>query len=1009
MKQQPIMLHYTLIRQIHFSIIALFVLLFPCKLTAQNDMCRTNSNYPNVLPAVGISPCSESVTDPFYLRIAVNLIRRSDGSCDRTLADVYEALNLMQEPFAVHDIFFRLECIQFLDDDNLYNQTNEEARYCIDGGTYPNSCIYPNFPGLFFDDAITMFVYPKGTPTSTGGGMGYASGIPGNCFMIKGFYRSVDIDTYGNITFDQFYDGLKTYIIAQEMGHCLGLFHTFHGQCNEDGCEETPLPASDPDNPCECGDYVADTPADPGIGDSIIDHETCELTTLLGCEQVISPNYNPLPNNVMSYAGPTCEYDITKGQKDRIKQHLLNAPLFAPMLQNCIIPLSEINQNLTKNWVKEQTLPATLTEWSSDNIHILGKITVPAGATLYIHHATVEFETETSGIVVQKGGVLIIENHAVLQGNSCNNTPWGGILIEGDAFEPIPTSFYTDGMFFEHHGIARLKNNVVIEGAKAGIQVGDFIDSSLPPANTNNTYGGGALFISQTHFINNSVGVYLLPQFSGNNLFTRFSDCTFTFNATFRNTHKFENIGYTGIYTIRPYLVQGCLFQNTAPVGPAFSLSDRGIGIVSNIYGGWVTPSFTGTPCNFNNLYKGIDAYGLGSIHSGLLVTNNVFDNVTKSITLNGNAVSLISQNQFLRLNKDSYAIYAIDSKGTTIYNNAITVNIWPDAYNEKPLGIAVHNSGIEGAAILKNTFLPHNPTQATVQRFRAAVQVEGNYNANVMIDCNTFTALSDFDIRIFDSPDFKDQGECAPFEPDENPIANLWHNAAAAPLGSYHVYYANPAETFNLTCQAGYEPSVLSSNINLLDCGTDPNTCNSFGFGDYGIIQHMYPQALATLDSIPNTPQGNADFKAIYYAYIQLLTGGSGKNSDAAFVLQQVAIDKTDARQTMAESMYAFLYGNDYIRSVKDNAVYPYNNTNPKKHFILIPNPANEQVTIQFLQPVADQDEALLYDVTGRLISTIAVSSGASAQLNTANLYNGVYYLRLGTSAQVEKLVILH
>ena len=148
---------------------------------------------------------------------------------------------------------------------------------------------------------------------------------------------------------------------------------------------------------------------------------------------------------------------------------------------------------------------------------------------------------------------------------------------------------------------------------------------------------------------------------------------------------------------------------------------------------------------------------------------------------------------------------------------------------------------------------------------------------------------------------------------------------------------------------------------------------------------------------------------QTIILAYIQLLTGGSGKNSDAAFVLQQVAIDKTDARQTMAESMSALLYGNDYIRSVKDDAVYPYNNTNPKKHFILIPNPANEQVTIQFLQPVADQDEVLLYDVTGRLISTIAVSSGASAQLNTANLYNGVYYLRLGTSTQVEKLVIIH
>jgi len=170
-----------------------------------------------------------------------------------------------------------------------------------------------------------------------------------------------------------------------------------------------------------------------------------------------------------------------------------------------------------------------------------------------------------------------------------------------------------------------------------------------------------------------------------------------------------------------------------------------------------------------------------------------------------------------------------------------------------------------------------------------------------------------------------------------------------------------------------------------------------------------MYPEALAVLDSIPDTPQSNADFKAIYYAYIQLLTGGSGKNSDADFALHQVEQNQLDVRQTLAESMLAVLQGNSYVRSVKGNSTNWLNKNNKQKHFALFPNPANDLVTIQFYQPVAVKEYLYLYDMTGRLVKTIATNGIENVQINIGNLYNGVYYLRLGTSNQVEKLVIIH
>ncbi len=180
------------------------------------------------------------------------------------------------------------------------------------------------------------------------------------------------------------------------------------------------------------------------------------------------------------------------------------------------------------------------------------------------------------------------------------------------------------------------------------------------------------------------------------------------------------------------------------------------------------------------------------------------------------------------------------------------------------------------------------------------------------------------------------------------------------------------------------------------------------FLVGTY-IDRRMYPEALAVLDSIPHTPQSNADFKAIYYAYIQLLTGGNGKNSDAAFALYQVEQNQLDVRQTLAESMLAVLQGNSYVRSVKDNSTNWLKKTNKHKHFALYPNPANDLVTIQFYQPLAAKEYLYIYDMTGRLVKTIVINGIGNVQINTGNLYNGVYYLRLGIGNQVEKLVVIH
>jgi len=104
--------------------------------------------------------------------------------------------------------------------------------------------------------------------------------------------------------------------MAHEMGHCLSLIHTFECLRNTSGnCTSWECP--DGSNCNTAGDRVCDTPADDPAqlwssspcaytgGNSI----TCNGSTL---------NYNPLTNNIMSYADWDCRNTFTNGQKTRM-------------------------------------------------------------------------------------------------------------------------------------------------------------------------------------------------------------------------------------------------------------------------------------------------------------------------------------------------------------------------------------------------------------------------------------------------------------------------------------------------------------------------------------------------------------------------------------------------------------------------------------------------------------------------------------------------------------------
>jgi len=231
------------------------------------------------------APATRDATpvDAIELRVIVHVVRESDGTGGTTAEAVDSMMAQINRDFAPLNIHVRNLGTQFHDDSRYATLTSREQLAALKD-TYAqtpsqNLNIFTTVSGLPFDG---MGIYPWDADALTAQG-----GIWLNRDLVDGAHHSA----------------------SHELGHCLGLYHTFHGTDEVESCADACYePASGVDADRR-GDFCSDTRSTP---------RNFSCTDPTGCDCTGTPWSNTPVHDIMGYAPWWCANQFTAQQQHRM-------------------------------------------------------------------------------------------------------------------------------------------------------------------------------------------------------------------------------------------------------------------------------------------------------------------------------------------------------------------------------------------------------------------------------------------------------------------------------------------------------------------------------------------------------------------------------------------------------------------------------------------------------------------------------------------------------------------